>query len=100
MHRMDYTDRELWINGASQGAGQSILQSVRDFRKQYALKDSDFQVRVYAVSSGSLDVYIGKCPNPTYQPYAFTDNSDAGQRIRDILEHLATVHSFKFKIHL
>jgi hypothetical protein len=85
---MDYTDRGIWINGASESAGQSILQSLKEFREKYSLKDSDWQIRVYAVSSGGLDVWIGKPPMPTYQPYAVPDESGAGQRIQDILEHL------------
>jgi hypothetical protein len=84
---MEYTDRGIWINGASEAAGQSILQNLREFREKYTLKDSDWQIRVYGVRSGALDVWIGKSPNPTYQPYAFPDDNEAGQRIRDVLEH-------------
>lgn len=84
---MEYTDRGLWINGASEAAGQSIRASVREFREKYTLKDGDWQIRVYGVRERGLDVWIGKSPNPTYQPYAFRDDSEAGQRIRDVLEH-------------
>jgi hypothetical protein len=84
---MEYTDRGLWINGASEAAGKSILGSLREFREKYALKDSDWQIRVYGVRSGALDVWIGKSPNPVYRPYVFSDDGDAGQRIRAVLEH-------------
>lgn len=84
---MEYADRGLWINEASEAAGQSILECLREFREKYTLKDSDWQIRVYGVRAGGLDVWIGKSPNPAYQAYAFADDRDAGQRIRDILEH-------------
>jgi len=38
-------------------------------------------------------VWIGKSPTPAYQPYAASDDSDAGPRIRDILERLRTAQT-------
>ena len=53
------------------------------------LGDSDWHLRVYAVSRGYLDVWIGKPPTPKYrEPYTILDDGDAGTQVLDILEHL------------
>jgi hypothetical protein len=76
---MEYTDRGMWIHGVSEVAGQSILRAIFEFRAMHDLGDSDWHLRVYAVSRGYLDVWIGKPPTPTYrEPYTILDDGDAG----------------------
>lgn len=85
---MDYTDRGLWINGVSENGGNGILQAVRTFRELHALRESDWQIRVYGVCSTKLDIWIGRTPDPIYQPYSLNDDVDSGSILLTILERL------------
>lgn len=84
---MEYTDGGIWIHGASELAGQSILRAMFGFRAMHNLDDSDWHVRVHSVGRGHLDVWIGKPPQPTYrEPYTIPDDGDAGAKVLEILQ--------------
>lgn len=85
---MDYTDAGLWLHGVSDAAGPSIKQAVFTFRAIHGLDDAAWHIRVYGVSDGHLDVWIGAPPSPTYrEPYSVLDDKAAGPRLLEVLEH-------------
>lgn len=85
---MEYTDRGLWINGASESGGNAVLQAVGTFREVHGLRESAWQIRVYGVCSTRLDVWIGRTPDPIYQPFALEDDDASGDILFTILERL------------
>jgi hypothetical protein len=86
---MTFTDDGLWIDDVSVPAGTSIKSAVSAFRADHGLSDGAWQIRALGTSGGSVTLWIGMPPYPTYRdPWTICDAPDAGSKVLALLEDL------------
>jgi hypothetical protein len=86
---MTFTDESLWIDNASDAGGTSIRKSFLQFCAKYGLSNGAWQIRAFGEPGGSIRVWIGMPPAPTFRhPWDILDSMDAGPKSLEILEDL------------